>query len=774
MDGSERSCGRKTRRIPSAHRELTPNETGAPDVGSVDVTAGGLDAIRSSVGYAIEQAGLGRASRVLLQVNQSDGFDCPGCAWPDPHHRAMAEFCESGARAVADEATVARVTPEFFARRSISSLLTEPDHWLNRQGRLTQPMLKRAGSNAYEPVGWEEAFARIAHHLRDLDDPREAIFYTSGRTSNEAAFLYQLFVRQFGCNNLPDCSNMCHHSSAVGLSEVLGVGKGTVLLDDFARADAIFVVGQNPGTNHPRMLTALREAKLRGCKIVAINPLREPGLVRFKHPQKLGDMLTGGVEIADLYLRVRVGGDIALFKGIMKAMLAEERRGHEVFDHDFIAVHTRGYRKLIADLEATSWPVIQRNSGVPRAQIEEAARIAIEADATIACWAMGITQHRHGVANVQTIVDFLLLRGNMGRPGAGVCPVMGHSNVQGDRTMGIAEHPPAWSEALGQQFSFSVPEDRGLDTVGAIEAMHDGRARVFFALGGNFVSASPDTDYTAEALRNCDLTVQVSTKLNRTHLVTGREAIILPCLGRTERDARGSDEQFVTVENSMGVVHRSRGNLAPASEHLLSEPQIVARLARTTLGVHTEVPWEDFADDYSKIRAAIASIVPGFENYEDRVGHRGGFVLDNGARERRFATQSGKAEFRVHPLPDLGLDDDRVWLTTVRSHDQFNTTIYGLDDRQRGVWGHRHVIFMHGDDMQARGLHTGDRVMIRSHFEDQIRTARRFIAVEFDVPRGNAAAYFPEANVLVPVGSYAHGSRTPASKAIAVTVEKEV
>ena len=779
MDGSSASGPASksvAKRTSEAITPTIPVDSGDPVVTPEAGAAGGIPAVSSSLGYTLRRAGISRGAASLLRVNQEGGFDCPSCAWPDPGERAAFEFCENGARAVADEATRARVTPEFFARWSVDELLAQSDHWLNLQGRITHPMVLREGSCHYEPIAWSDAIELIAQELRELDDPDRAIFYTSGRTSNEAAFAYQLFARQLGTNNMPDCSNMCHESSGVGLNQVIGIGKGTVLLEDFDRAEAIFVIGQNPGTNHPRMLSALRSAKKNGCKVVSINPLREPGLVRFKHPQKVGDMLGRGVDISDLYLRVRVGGDIALFKGLMKAMLEAERREGDVFDHDFIAEHTVGYDALVADLDATSWDEIVQSSGVSEPEIREAADIAVRSRATIACWAMGITQHKHGVANVQVIVNFLLLRGSIGKPGAGACPVRGHSNVQGDRTMGIWEKLPPWGDRLGQVFSFDPPRETGHDTVGAIEAMLEGRADVFFALGGNFLSATPDTEVTARALRRCKLTVQVSTKLNRSHLVTGRRALILPCLGRTERDehehaSRG--EQFVTVENSMGVVHRSQGNLAPASEHLRSEVQIVCRLARATLGDGTGVDWDGFASDYDRIRDAIAQVVPGFEDYNVRVRRQGGFVLPNGPRERRFGTPDGKAHFTVHPVPQLELEPGRFWMTTVRSHDQFNTTIYDLNDRYRGIHGHRRVVLVNEDDLRMLGLQAGHKVTLVSHFRGETRSAPSFTLVAYDIPRGSVATYFPEANPLVFLESYADGSRTPTSKAIEVSLHAE-
>jgi len=762
-----------TRQAPDdeAIQPTTPVERGVPERHDHDAPAGGMPAVVNSLAYTVREAGLLRGTRALLRVNQDGGFDCPSCAWPDPEHRATIEFCENGARAVADEATRARVDPEFFREHSVADLLARSDHWLNKQGRLTHPMIRRPGATHYEPLSWDEAFATIAAHLRMLGDPNRAIFYTSGRTSNEAAFLYQLFVRQFGTNNMPDCSNMCHESSGTGLGEVIGIGKGTVQLADFALADAIFVIGQNPGTNHPRMLGALRDAKLRGCKIVAINPLREAGLLRFQHPQKVGDMLGGGVEIADLYLQVRVGGDIALLKGIMKGLLAAERaRPGTVIDRAFVDTHTVGFDAFVADLDRTAWADIERDSGVPRAEIEAAAAIAASSRATIACWAMGITQHKHGVANVQCIVDLLLMRGMIGKPGAGVCPVRGHSNVQGDRTVGITEKPPRWSDALGERFGFTPPTTHGHDTVGAIQAMHAGEADVFFALGGNFLSATPDTELVAEALRRCALTVHVSTKLNRAHLVGGATAMILPCLGRTEHDEQRGGPQFVTVENSMGIVHSSRGTLPPASDMLLSEVRIVARLAAATLGADSTVDWDELADDYDRIRDAIEAVIPGFADYNARVRRPGGFLLPNGPRERSFGTADGKARFTVHALPDIDPGPGRFVMTTIRSHDQFNTTVYDLDDRYRGIAGFRRVVLVHPDDLEELGLHDGDRVTLVSHFGGQTRTAPSFVVVPYDIPRRCVATYFPEANSLVPVDSYADKSRTPTSKFVVVSL----
>lgn len=753
-------------------RALGPDETGAPDPRPPTRAAAGVEAVTSSLLYTLRLAGATRGTRALLRVNQSEGFDCPGCAWPDPGHRATAEFCENGARAVADEATLRRVDADFFARHSIAELAARSDQWLNAQGRLTQPMFRAPGATHYQPIGWDAAFGQIAETLRGLAHPNEAIFYTSGRTSNEAAFLYQLFARAYGTNNLPDCSNMCHESSGTGLGESLGIGKGSVRLSDFEKADAIFVLGQNPGTNHPRMLSALRDASRRGCTIVTVNPLREPGLVRFKHPQKVGDILGRGTPISSEYLQIKIGGDAALLKAMQKlALEAEAAAPGTVLDHDFIAQHCVGFDALAPALAALEWSTIESQTGLTRAEIERVSDIYLKSERVIVCWAMGLTQHKNAVGNIQEVVNLLLLRGQVGKEGAGVCPVRGHSNVQGDRTMGIWEYTPSWIDALDRSFGIASPRETGVDAVGAIEAMAAGQGRVFFGLGGNFLSATPDTKATAAALERCDLTVQVSTKLNRAHLVTGRAALILPCLGRSERDEQRAGAQFVTVENSMGIVHRSQGRLAPASSELRSEPWIVCELARATLGDDSAIEWSSMRDDYRRIRAKIAEVVPGFEDYERRVADPQGFELPNGAREREFHTASGKAEFHVSELPDLSLAPGQLRMMTIRSHDQYNTTVYTHDDRYRGIEGFRRVVFMNPRDMRELGFEHGQWVDLHSHFEGERRSAPRFRAWAHDIPQGCCATYFPEANVLVPLRSFADRSRTPTSKSVVVTLE---
>ncbi|MCA1827946.1 MAG: FdhF/YdeP family oxidoreductase [Myxococcales bacterium] len=723
--------------------------------------AGGLPAVVSGMKHALGQAGIVRGARLLRTLNQFDGYDCPGCAWPDPDgERSVFEFCENGAKAIAEEGTPLRVAPEFFARHSVAELAAQSDLWLGKQGRLTHPMVLRPGASHYAPLPWDEAFALVADKLRSLKTPDEAVFYTSGRTSNEAAFLYQLFARALGTNNLPDCSNMCHESSGTGLSETIGIGKGTVRLDDFLHARVIVVIGQNPGTNHPRMLTALQQAKRAGAKIVSVNPLREAGLLRFKHPQ---EVFKGATDLTDLFLQVRINGDVALLQGLGKALFESK-----AVDESFVRDRTENYLNYSAHIERSDWADIVFSSGIREESIREAAALLASTDRIIFCWAMGLTQHENAVDNVREIVNLLLLRGAFGKPGAGVCPVRGHSNVQGDRTMGIWEKPkPAFLDALDKATGISAPRKHGLDTVEAIHALHDGRAKLFFALGGNFVSATPDTDYTAAALRRAVLTAHVSTKLNRSHLVTGETALILPCLGRTERDGG----QLVTTENSMGVVQTSRGRMPPASEHLLSEPAIVARLAEKTLP-SSKVRWNWLAEDYDRIRDLIAQVVPGTENYNERARRHGGFYLPNGPREGKFLTPTGKARFTVHDLTRNQLKSGQFLMMTVRSHDQYNTTLYGLDDRYRGLKGDRRVVLLNAEDVDALGLREDQRVDLVSHFRGETRTAQNFRIVAYDIPRGCACTYFPEANALVPARHVARGSNTPASKSVVITVEQ--
>ncbi|NUW44336.1 FdhF/YdeP family oxidoreductase [Nonomuraea rhodomycinica] len=718
--------------------------------------AGGLPAVGHAMRIAHRQMGAARSVRTLALVNQKNGFDCPGCAWPEGEHRSPAEFCENGAKAVAEEATTRRVGPEFFAAHPVDDLATRTDYWLGQQGRLTEPMHKPPGSDRYVPIGWARAFEIVARELRALDSPDEAVFYTSGRTSNEAAFAYQLLVRRLGTNNLPDCSNMCHESSGSALTETLGIGKGTVSLDDLHRAELILVVGQNPGTNHPRMLTALERAKRGGARIIAVNPLPEAGLLRFKNPQRPSG-LGGGTALADRFLQIRLNGDMALFQALSLLLL-------DTADRRFIDEHTYGFEAWEKHLRDLDWEKVLAATGLSRAELEETAQDVRAAGSVVVCWAMGLTQHRNSVATIREVVNFLLLRGNVGRPGAGVCPVRGHSNVQGDRTMGIYEKPSAaFLDALGGEFGFEPPRRHGLDTVDAIRAMRDGSVKVFFGMGGNFVRATPDSDVTEAALRRTRLTVQVSTKLNRSHAVCGEEALILPVLGRTERDEAG----YVTVEDSMGLVHTSRGRLKPASPHLLSEVSVVCRLARELFGADPHVPWAEFERDYGAIRDRIARVVPGFEDFNARAP--GGFALPNAPRdERRFPTATGRANFTVNELEVLDVPPGRLLLQTVRSHDQYNTTVYGLDDRYRGVKAGRRVVFVHPGDLAERDLADGDLVDLVSEWPDGERTAPGFRVIAYPTARGCCAAYFPETNVLVPLDSVAETSNTPTSKSVVI------
>jgi len=741
--------------------------------------AGGWGALRSVKNALLHHDIAVKGARTLLSANQPDGFDCPGCAWPDRNHASSFEFCENGAKAVAAEATARRAGPDFFARHTVTEMLAQSDFWLEDQGRLTHPMRYDAPSDRYLPLEWDAAFALIAQQLQALPDPNQAIFYTSGRASNEAAFLYQLFVREYGTNNFPDCSNMCHEASGNGMRPQIGVGKGTVTLDDFEQAEAIFIFGQNPGTNHPRMLGELRAAHKRGARIVSFNPLHERGLERFQDPQSKLEMATlGATPISTHYFQVRAGGDLAAVKGMMKHVLEQQAMRGGVLDEAFIAEHTTGFAALAADLQAEDWPRLEQESGLSQAQMRAAGEVYIGAASSIVCWGMGITQHQHSVATVQMLVNLLLLRGNLGRPGAGACPVRGHSNVQGDRSMGIWEKPPAaLLDRLEQVFGFAPPRADGVDTVEAIRLMLSGQGRVFFALGGNFAAAAPDSDATWRALRQCDLTVHVATKLNRSHLVHGREALILPCLGRTEIDVQAGGAQSVSVEDSMSMVHLSGGINAPASERLLSEPAIVARLAAATLPA-SRTRWLWLIEDYARIRDLIAQVFDDFHDFNARVATPGGFRLRNTASERVWKTASGKAGFVAHAVPcdtplhqaTARLPDEQVFsLMTMRSHDQYNTTVYGLDDRYRGVFGQRRVVFIHAEDIRALGLQDGDWVDLLSAWDDgQPRRAERFRLVAYDIPRGNIGAYYPETNPLVPLAATAIGAGTPTSKAVPV------
>ena len=732
--------------------------------------AAGVRAVAVAMRHGLREMGVTRSVRTLLRINQPDGFDCMSCAWPDPTHRHHAEFCENGAKAVAEEADTARVDAAFFRRHSLADLEGRDDYWLGKQGRLTRPMIKAAGDTHYRPIDWDDAFTVIATQLNSLADPNEAVFYTSGRASNEAAYAYQLFVRAFGTNNLPDCSNMCHESTGVALGTAIGIGKGSVSLEDIYDAGVIVVAGQNPGTNHPRMLSALEIAKGRGAKIITINPLQEAGSTNFRNPQNVRGVIGHGTDLTDLHLPVRINGDLALFQGLGHRLLTRD-----AIDREFITSSTQGFEEWRTARLGIDWPDIERRTGLARSDIERAGDLIAEANGVVWCWAMGLTQHHNSVATIREIVNLALVRGDIGKPGAGLCPVRGHSNVQGDRTMGIWEKPPAaFLDRLAEHHGFDPARAHGFDTVEAIEALHDGRAKAFVGLGGNFVSAAPDTDLTSEALRKAALTVQVSTKLNRSHVVCGETALILPTLGRTERDHRESGPQFITVEDSMSVVHASRGRLKPASGQLRSEVAIVTELAERTLEARPGLRWQEYRRDYAEIRREIEAVIPGFDGFEAKVAHTAGFVLPHPPRDSRtFPTASGRAEFSNEPVTSIDIPPGRLVLQTLRSHDQFNTTIYGLNDRYRGIKNGRRVLFLNHKDIAELGFASGDLVDIVSEWDgdDRERRVSGFRIVEYKTPRGTAAAYYPETNPLVPVSSRAVGSNTPTSKSVIIRLE---
>ncbi|HEV7814939.1 MAG TPA: FdhF/YdeP family oxidoreductase [Janthinobacterium sp.] len=722
--------------------------------------------------------------RSLFEQNQPDGFDCPGCAWPDREHGSTFEFCENGVKAVAAESTSKRVRPEFFGGHTVTELLEQSDYELEQHGRLTDPMRYDAASDKYVPVSWDEAYQLTARHLKALGHPDQAAFYTSGRASNEAAFLFQLFVRAYGTNNFPDCSNMCHEATSRGLPATVGVGKGTVLLKDFEHCDTVLVFGQNPATNHPRMLGELREVARRGATIVSINPLKERGLERFASPQHPIEMITmSSTKISSLFIRPKLGGDFALIKAVAKRTLelddaALERGEERILDVEFLAEHSSGFLAFAADLRQESWDLLVAESGVPREEIEKLAQVYVNGKAVIATWGMGLTQHKNSVATIQMLSNLMMMRGNIGRLGAGLCPVRGHSNVQGDRTMGIEERPTdAFLDRMQAVFGFEQPRHHGLDVVNTIEAMLAGQVKVFVGLGGNFVMATPDTPRTFEALRSCDLTVNISTKLNRSHLVIGRDALILPTLGRTEIDMQNGVAQGVTVEDSMSMVHISFGMNKPASPNLMSETAIVAGMAHATLGKVHGIDWLDYAGDYAKIRDAIEKVFDGFFDFNKRVAVPGGFHLRVASRDRVWNTPSGKATFIAHSVEEntpiararAKHGEQMMVLMTTRSHDQYNTTIYAMDDRYRGVFGQRRVVFISQDDIDMLGFVDGEWVDMIGIWEDGIdRRADRFKLVAYDIPRGCIGAYYPETNPLIPLSSVADIAGTPTSKSVPV------
>lgn len=735
-------------------------------------SAVGIPAITSSIKHIASEMGMAKGLKLLNKMNQQDGFDCPGCAWPDPKKpSALGEYCENGAKAIAEEATDKRITSDFLSKHSVEELSNQTDYYIGKLGRLTEPMFLAKDSSHYQPISWDDAFTKIGNKLSSLNSPKEAAFYTSGRTSNEAAYMYQLMVRQFGTNNLPDCSNMCHESSGSGLSATVGIGKGSVTLEDMYEAELIVVMGQNPGTNHPRMLAALEQCKKNGGTIVTINPLDEAGTNTFIDPQSPLAMLKGGTKLEDLFLQVKINGDVALLKAAMILMLEEEEKNpNSVFDHEFIQQYCDNYEELITHLKASDYNEAIKDSGVSENKVKEFVQLLITKKKTIICWAMGITQHKNGVDNVQEIVNLLLLKGSIGKPGAGTCPVRGHSNVQGDRTMGIWEKPKeAFLKKLDTHFKFNAPREHGYDVVEAIKAMDEEKLKVFIGLGGNFISATPDSQLTGESIQKCDLTVQISTKLNRGHLITGQEAIILPCISRSETDIQKSGKQFITVENSMGVVHKSTGSLKPASSNLKSEHAIIAGIAKATLKNNT-TDWDNMINNYDVIRDHIEATIDGFDNFNKRVRVGGGFSLPNGSRIRAFTTPNGKAQFTINSLPKESIKEGNFIMMTIRTHDQYNTTIYGMDDRYRGISDERRVILMNPSDMKKKGYQQEQIVHLTSHFKGEERKANNFKVVSYNIPEGCIASYFPETNVLVPLNSKAKKSNTPASKFVEVSI----
>ena len=751
---------------------LTPLENEPPDLNPPKNSAAGIPAVISTMKYGIRNMGVINSITKLSKVNDFHGFDCPGCAWPDPDsHRSFAEFCENGAKAVSDEATKSRADSDFWSKWSVSELSQKSDYWLNSQGRLTEPMILNPDSKHYQPISWNDAFDVIADNLLLLDNPDEAIFYTSGRTSNEAAFLWQLLARRFGTNNLPDCSNMCHESSGVALNESIGIGKGTVTLDDFNSADLIIVVGQNPGTNHPRMLTALRDAKKKGASIISINPLIETGMKKFKHPQNLIEMLGFGSKIADKHLKVKINSDQALFRSLSKSLIESGN-----VDEIFIDKYTNGYddyRKVVLESDFSELSDI---TGIPLQEILDVGEKVSQSKSTIVCWAMGITQHKNSVSTIQEIVNFLLLGGNIGKKGAGVCPVRGHSNVQGDRTVGINHKPsPIFIDSLEKSTGIRSPEKHGFDSVEAVKAMEEGLGKVFLAMGGNFLSAMSDTNRTSTALSNCNLTVHISTKPNRSHLITGKTGLILPCLGRTEEDiSQIVGKQFVTVENSMGIVHSSTGTFKPASDKLISEPAIVSGIAGALESrlERSGIPWKNLSENYNLIRDLIENTIPGFEDYNVRIKSKSGFYLPNPPRDSRtFKTKNGLANFVSSDIT-YAKSLDKFMMMTIRSHDQYNTTIYGLDDRYRGIKNGRRVVLMNDKDIVNLGLSKGSMVNLSSEMKSGLVVSPNWFVVPYEIPEGNIATYFPESNILIPLDSVADRSNTPTSKSVPISITK--
>lgn len=736
--------------------------------------AAGFTGVKVALQHTFKEMGAIRAIKTLSHMNQLEGFDCPGCAWPDPEHRSkLAEYCENGAKALAEEATNQLVDNAFVSNYSVQEMSRWSDYKIGKSGRLVAPMILKPGSNHYEETTWEDAFRLIADHLHALSNPDEAIFYTSGRSSNEAAFLYGLFARAFGTNNMPDCSNMCHESSGVGLSETLGIGKGSVKLEDFDKAEVVMVIGQNPGTNHPRMLSALEKCKANGGKIISINPLQEAGLIRFRNPQEFSGMLLNGHGLTDIYLQVKINQDVALLKLIEKKLAALDKVDNKVFDHEFIVKYTEGYESLIVHLDKHTEQELLELCGVEEKLVDEAVSLLAKKSRIIICWAMGLTQHKNGVENIKECVNLLLLKGSLGKPGSGTCPVRGHSNVQGDRSVGIMHYvSKELNAAIKNTFGFDAPDHEGVDVVKAIPAMYEGKSKVFIGLGGNFVSAASDTEYTAKALQNCDLTVQISTKLNRSHLITGKTALILPTLGRSDKDVKDGKKRHFTVENSMGIVHQSKGFLDPISDDIKSEPEIIAGIAAAYFREVHPVKWKSLGSNYELLREKLGEVISGFKDMNTK-SEGSGYYLPNNVRDLDFSKlPNQRAQFSMTELPIHNLNDNEYLLMSIRSHDQFNTTIYGLNDRYRGIHNERRILFMNEADMARENFKKMDVVNIMSNYEGQERKVFQFLVIPYHIPQGNLAAYFPETNPLIPIHEYAEKSNTPISKSVRVSLEK--
>lgn len=736
--------------------------------------AAGVLGVKEALRHSFKEMGVVRSMNALADMNQQDGFSCPSCAWPDPEKASkFAEYCENGAKALADEATTSHIGANFFKKYSVEELSELTDYELNKFGRIVEPLVLKPNSVHYETISWQAAYDLISEKLKELEVPDEAIFYTSGRSSNEAAFLYGMFARAFGTNNMPDCSNMCHESSGVALGETLGIGKGSVKLEDLYGAEVVIVAGQNPGTNHPRMLSALEKCKQNGGKVISINPLEESGLVNFKNPQHLKGWIGSGEDMADIHLPVKINQDIPLIKLILIRLAALDATKKDIFDHEFLKTYVDGYENLLEDLKTYDEKQLLEQSGVSKKKIDAVVNLLARKSKIIVCWAMGLTQHKNGVENIREYVNLLLLKGAIGKPNAGTCPVRGHSNVQGDRSVGIMHFVNKdFNEKIKKYLGFTPPEKEGYDTVGAMKAMHDGTAKFFMCLGGNFLMAASDTEYTAKAIQNCDLTVQISTKLNRTHLVTGKTALLLPTYGRSEKDMKDGKLRRITIENSMGQVRQSRGLLEPASENMKSEPEMIAEIADTFFDGKHSMDWKSLGENYELVREKIDLVVKGFSNTEKQ-SKGSGYYLPNNVRELDFSKlPNGKAQLTINKVPEHDLKDDEYMLMTIRSHDQFNTTIYGLNDRYRGVYNERRVIFMNIEDMKSSGLEKFDVVNITSTYDSLIRTANKFKIIPYTIPRGDLAAYFPETNVLVPYNHFADRSKTPISKSIKVRLKK--